>query len=72
MTETENFGLKKPDENDLYSEFVPKIFADNMDKIDAALDEISKKSGGSKTYGIGIIIAPGTAAAPCGVITQEE
>ncbi len=68
MTETENFGLKKPDENDLYGDFVPEIFAENMDKIDTALYEISKKSG-SKTYGAGIIVAFGTADAPCGAAT---
>ena len=71
MTETENFGLKKPDENDLYGDFVPEIFAENMDKIDTALDEISKKSG-SKLEGLSSIIAYGTAEAPCGAVTATE
>ena len=36
MTTTENYGLKKPEANDIYGDFVPGIFAENMDKISAA------------------------------------
>ena len=36
MTTTENYGLKKPEANDIYGDFVPGVFAENMDKISAA------------------------------------
>ncbi len=70
MTETENFGLKKPDENDLYGDFVPSIFADNMDTIDSALFELSQKSGISAGYLISIF--SGTTATTAGALTNIE
>lgn len=37
MDKTTNLKLGKPESTDLYSDFIPDIFGDNMEKIDKAI-----------------------------------
>jgi hypothetical protein len=37
MTQTTNYGLKKPEKDDYYSDFIPEIFGNNMDTLDTIL-----------------------------------
>ena len=36
MTETTNYKFKKPAAEDYYSDFIPGIYGDNLDKLDEA------------------------------------
>ncbi|WP_303820972.1 hypothetical protein [Ruminococcus flavefaciens] len=67
MIETDNYGLKKPESDDKYGDFVPGVFSDNMDIIDSALYELSQRSGGSTGIGIGTPAAKGVTTATAGV-----
>lgn len=44
-TSTPNYGLIKPGINDLYGDFIPGIFATDMDTIDAELARLAEIAG---------------------------
>lgn len=43
MTTTDSYGLRKPESSDLYGDFIPEIFGEDMDILDLALQNIDQQ-----------------------------